>query len=200
MCIFAVDEDWVKSLEVDINGVITGYREKQSHAKSDPGKEKKNHQQHDRNQRRLDRQARQIEEYQKQLHNQEQQLRVEHQQLMNEKKNLSQQQQQQKLNEQQDQNEKTEQQQNQDTAHHLQERVPVEDSKVPLYPGSKMLLKNTLLMEITKQLTKNPKQIIRCLLLEFIGREELKLMTRTGKNDREQIPEDCINEIKGEWK
>lgn len=142
-------------------------------------KEKKNYQQQqERDQRRLGRQERQLNNYKIQLEKQEQQI-------TNHVKHTTQRQQ---------------QPQQQHVQPQQQAETPVFEvnDNVPLYPGSHKTIRKELMKKLENKWKKKPKQIVRVLLIDFVGKDKLKLMTRIGKNNKQPIPDNCIAEIKGE--
>lgn len=198
LLIFVEDENWLKALQVDTDGVIIGCREKQpnGHKVNQDFEQKKNYQQQlDRLQRRLNWQDRELEQYK--LDTQQQQLQKE--QLINrtEAEELKHQQQQPRhiTQQQQPSNDNFPQQRQEQ----LIETNPEINGRVPLYTGCQKLFEVELLKKIKNNWQKNPKQIIRSLLIDFISKDDLKLLTRTRKNDKAPIPEDCIVVIKGKF-
>lgn len=185
---------WLQSLQVNADGIITGFLEQKKHTwKPQQDQQQQQQQAHARQQRMLERKERQLQQREKQLDYQQQQLNE--QEIEKNKKipPIP------KLGRQQEQPPQllTSQQQQPHQLQYLDSFVSNKDGKVLLHPDSQISMKNELLHDLKTKWKKNPKQVIRILLIDLIGKEQLKLMTRTGKNNRIPIPEDILDAIKG---
>ncbi|KAF7991010.1 hypothetical protein HCN44_000815 [Aphidius gifuensis] len=171
---------WLKSLSVNDDGVITGFTLKRE--KPDENKEqlKLKKEQLDEQEKRLLRQERMLNR--REHHLEQQQQRPLQQQLKtNTKQPVT----------------KTAATNEQVDQHQLTSSRSQEILKVPLYNGSNVSVDKFLLQELKTEWQNNPKHATRLLLIHLVGKEELKTMTKTGKNNRKSIPEVFMIAIEG---
>ncbi|KAF7991040.1 hypothetical protein HCN44_000845 [Aphidius gifuensis] len=173
------DQSWLKSLIVNDDGVITGFT---------PKREKP-----DENKKQLKLKKEQLDEQEQRLLRQERMLNRREQHLEQQQQPI---QQQLKTNTNQPVT-KTAATNEQVDHHQLTNAQSQKILKVPLYNGSNVNVDKFLLRELKTEWQNNPKHVTRLLLIDLVGKEELKTMTRTGKNNRKPIPEVFMIAIEG---